>query len=370
MIDLGFTITDPNFVQGGWIPPDDRTSEEQRIHEQFVADTPVVREVFGGPEPVENKDRPRIWELTKLAVARGLVPPEYIRKGHLKNVNQLIGSCVGFGAGTMLLYSSMIDALIRNQAERIVLPFVPYHYGRGRLHSGIRGSGSGSTGSGQALALQRDGYLAHDSLDVPAVNFGETFRWTEKIETQWSDGARISDQYVTEAQNHLVSTVVRVTSTDEAAMLADSFHTFTIASNWGGKMQCPVKDGVLLNSRSGTWNHQMGVLDYIIHAILGRLWYVVNQWAYPHGVDPGGEWDHNTGAPEGGFYMLDKDLAYILGQRETYAFADPLGFRDLSREFDWSGLFGELANAESADPVHRSRRSPGGSRAQPRGRSA
>lgn len=331
MSKFSFDMTaDPR--DAGWIPPDARTVEQQRIHEQMLDDTPRVEEIFTSAG--SNPDRPRLWQVVAKAIDRNLIPSEYLRNGQLKNITQIIGSCVGFGAGNMLLWASLIDALIRGQVERIVVPFVPYHYGKGRQHSGIRGKGSGSIGSGQAKALEVDGYIACDVLDVPKPAFGDSIKWTERIEYDWSDGAAIPQKYVEEGRKHTVKST-RVTSTDEAARLADSYYTFTIASSWGGRMQCPIRDGVLLNERVTQWMHQMWVLDYIDHPRLGRLWWVGNNWAYPHGKDPGGEWDGNTGAPEGGFYITDADLAYILRQNDSFAFADPQGYEDRSRAFDW-----------------------------------
>lgn len=332
VIDMGFglDLSDPTFIQAGWIPPDDRTREEQRQHERFIEDTPLVREVFSGPMPQE--DKPAIWEVVKQAIAKGIVSAEYVRNNTLKNITQLIGSCVGWSAGNMLFWSSVIDAMILEQPELIIAPFPGYHYGRGRLAAGIRGSGSGSTGSGQAKALQDDGYLAHTSLDVPKPTFGDSIFWTKGIETEWSNGANIGEKYLAEGRQHRTPNVARVSTIEEADQLLDSWHLFTIASNWGGKMKCPVVDGVLLNSRSGTWSHQMSVLARRVHPTLGKLYYVVNNWAYPHGLCP-------TGAPEGGFWIKEADMKWIIGQRETFAFSDAQGFRDKSREFDWSGMF-------------------------------
>lgn len=332
--NMGYIMDQPvNRIDAGWVPPEDRTAETAKIAESYIFDTPLVSEVFtsGG----SNKARPRQWQLVKLAIEKGLIPEAFVRNGQLKNIAQIIGSCVGFGAGNMLFWASLLDALIRKQPERILVPFVPYHYGRGRLHSGIKGPGSGSFGGGQAKALQLDGYLAFDMDSLSKVNLADSIYWTQAIEYSWSDGARIQESYITEGRKHLVGTVARLTDTEQAAQLADSFYTFTIASTYGGRMQCPVVDGVLLNSRVGTWNHQMWVLDYIDHPKLGRLWWVGNNWRYVHGKDPGGAWDGNTGAPEGGFYITDNDLKWIISNKDSFAFADPTGFEDRSRKFDW-----------------------------------
>lgn len=309
----------------GWIPPEDRTAAMKKADKQIMEDMPTVGEVFSGSS---TEKRPRIWEVVKAAHAKGFIPDDWMRNGNLKNLDQKIGSCVGAAAGNMALYATVIDAMIRNQRERIMVPFWPYHYGRGRFHSGINGSGSGSFGSGQAKALGVDGFLAFDMPNVPGPTFGSTIGYTAQQETQWSNGARIGEEFIAEGRKHLFPTAARVTSTEEAKTLLDSYYVFTIASTWGGLMKCPVTDGVLLNRRSGTWNHQMSVLDYMEHERLGVLFYVLNQWRYPHGACP-------TGAPEGGFWIKADDLSWIISKRETFAFADPAGFEDRSRKFQW-----------------------------------
>lgn len=311
----------------GWIPPEDRPREVRAAHKAVMEDMPTVGEVFTGSSSSSPK-RPRVWEVARAAHEKGLIPDEWMRDGNLKNLDQKIGSCVGAGAGNMGLYATVIDAMVRGQRERVMVPFWPYHYGRGRYHSGIRGSGSGSTGSGQAKALAVDGFLAFDSENVPAVSIKSTIGYTAQVETQWSNGAKIPDEFIAAGQKHLFPTAARVSSLDEAQTLLDSFYVFTIASNWGGLQKCPVREGVLLNRHAGRWNHQMSVLDYMIHPSLGRLWFICNQWRYPHGKCP-------TGAPEGGFWVVDKDMDYIIRQRESFAFADPNGFVDRSRKFRW-----------------------------------
>lgn len=324
----------------GWIPPEDRDLDMRKADRAIMADMPDVDEVWTGSSA--SNGRPRIWQVVGEAIKQGLIPEHLIwNKKWLKNISQITGSCVGFGAGNMDAYQSVIDRMVRGQRELITIPFVPYHYGRGRLHSGIRGQGSGSFGSGQAKALAVDGVLQwdHEGLGLPAPDFKtrKGIIWTSGIELQWSDGARIDQRYIEAGKKHLYPTAARVTNLDQAQTLLDSYYTFTIASNWGGLDRCEVRDGVLLSRHAQRWNHQMSVLDYITHPRLGRLWWVCNQWQYvmDHGTDPGGEWDGGYGAPPGGFYIADKDLSYIINQNETFAFADKQGFQDRSQRFKW-----------------------------------
>lgn len=318
----------------GWIPPEDRTKEQHELNDFILAGLPTVTEAFPTASSADEK-RPRWWEIIKVANQRGLIDQRFVRKDTLKNLYQLTGSCVGLGAANAIFWQSAIDSIVRNQPELISVPFPFYHYGRGRLASGIRGKGEGSFGTGQAKQLQTEGYLNWDSLDVPAPRFRDRIEWTASQELQWSDGARIDSKYIEEGKKHLIPNVAKVTSIEEAVRLLDNGYTFTVASNMGLQMKCPVKNGVLLNSRSGRWNHQMWVLDYIQHPQLGLLFYWGNNWGYVHGVDPGGEWDNGTGAPEGGFYLSEEDTWYAVRQGEAFAFADPQGFYNKDHKFDF-----------------------------------
>lgn len=323
----------------GWIPPESRTRSMRRADKRIMGGMPTVDDVFAGSSTSSAK-RPRLWEVVGKAIELGYIPDQFVTpdRKYLKNISQIIGSCVGFGAGNMALYASVVDAMIRKQREKIMVPFVPYHYGRGRLHSGIRGPGSGSFGSGQAEALAEDGFLAFDAEGVPSLRTNSScIQWTRDIEYKWSDGARIPDEFVTAGRKHLFPVAARVTSVEQAKTLQDSFYTLTLASNWGGLSKCPVRDGVLLNRHAGVWNHQMWSPDHIEHPTLGLLFWIGNQWlnVMRHGTDPGGEWDNGYGAPPGGFYITADDMDYIIRQREVFAFADPAGFFDRSRKFRW-----------------------------------
>jgi hypothetical protein len=317
----------------GWIPPAERTVEAAKAHEAFQAATPSVADIKFSS--AEHPERACVWEVADAAIKAGRVPAEYVRNGKLKNLHQLTGSCVGFGGANMALYATVVDAIYRSQPERIVVPFVGYHYGRGRYLSGMRGRGEGSTGSGQAKAFQQDGFLPWDFDGVPRPTFGADVEWTKAVEMEWSDGAAIAQRFLDEGRKHTFPNVVRAESADQAEELSASRYVGTVASNWGGLMECPVVEGVLLNRHSGTWNHQMWVLGYWRHPKLGRIWNIGNNWGYVHGTCP-------SGAPPGTFWVRDQDFASMLAMREVYFFADPVGFEDRSAAFDWTGegIFG------------------------------
>ena len=88
-------------------------------------------------------------------------------------------------------------------------------------------------------------------------------------------------------------------------------------------MRPPVKEGVLLNRRSGSWSHQMSVIGWMLHQVLGDLYYIWNSWAEDaHGICP-------TGAPPGGFWVQTRDMDDITSQDDSYVYSQYDGYPDV-----------------------------------------
>ena len=132
----------------GWIPPEKREPEVTQRHNEIMEACPVVGTTgYYGAMPK--------WSVAWEYHPRVASFDAYSRKGFVKNMQQLTGSCVGFGASNMLLMTSVTQAVFFADQYRVAIPFFGYHYGLGRLESGIGGRGEGSTGSGQAEEIGR-----------------------------------------------------------------------------------------------------------------------------------------------------------------------------------------------------------------------
>ena len=109
-----------------------------------------------------------------------------------------------------------------------------------------------------------------------------------------------------------------------------NYYPVTIASDWGGRMRCPVVEGVLLNERRTTWMHQMVVVGWQDHPKLGELFYVLNSWGdSAHGDDP-------AGGPPGGFWVKAREIDYITAQGDSWAFSQFNGFP--AQELEWGAF--------------------------------
>lgn len=240
----------------------------------------------------------------------------------------VVHNCVGNGGWCAYMHLSAFEIVRLGQNEQLKILFMPYTYGRGRLAAGIRGRGDGSTGSGQADAVRKDGVIANELPGLPQGADEGGLTWGSKVEMDWSDGARIKDDWIQQGRKHLVKATAQVRSADDVKAAICNGYPVTIASNWGGQMSPQVQDGVLLNRRVTQWNHQMCVIGWWKHPGHGEIFYIQNSWGRDvHGTCP-------TGAPPGGFWVKAKDVQYIVDQDDSFAHSAFDGFP--AQDIEWS----------------------------------
>ncbi|MGL4464804.1 MAG: hypothetical protein ACRDD1_13325 [Planctomycetia bacterium] len=303
----------------GWLPPIELDAERQAVREALRAESPPFQLV--GADPAADRDRAFLWDAVKL-VNGGKPFPAFAQK---------TGSCVGQGLARAVWTLMAVEVALKRDPERVVLPFLPYGYGRSRFHAGLRGRGDGSTGAGAAKAARVDGVLPFDAAGLPQPLGGpgdvNGLTWGAAVEREWSDGAGPAAARLDAGRLHVVRATAPVRSADDVRQAVANGYPVTIASSWGGRMRCRVVGSppVLLNERVTTWMHQMCITGWMRHPELGDLFYVENSWGpEAHGVCP-------TGAPPGGFWVKRADVDFITAQDDSFAFSDLAGFpaRDL-----------------------------------------
>lgn len=307
MSDEVFNLLGVERANLGWVPPDSRDLPMEEAHDEAMASMPPFT-IFG--DSGADIEKAFLFDFAKAANGGTHLMPYY----------QETGSCVGQGAGRAIDILQAVEIIHHGEPEEFSPCFVGYHYGRGRLHSGMRGRGDGSTGSGQAKAVRDDGVVFARADGIPKPferNAGLT--WGAKVENEWSDGARIGNQWLEYGRRHLVKTTAQCrNATDVKAAICNGYPV-TIASDWGGMMQPPVKDGVLLNRRADRWMHQMCVLAFWKHGTHGDIYWIQNSWGDAHGSCP-------SGAPVGGFWVKAEEINVIAAQGETFAYSQFDGY--------------------------------------------
>lgn len=297
--------------QFGWIPHGQRTPMQAAYSAAAVAEMPPF---FIRDTGIRRRDSNRcvLWDCSKA-----------INKGeHFTVFYQKTGSCVGNGGGQAVWYLSAVEVVRRGDPEQVLLPFYLLPYGRSRFYMGDRGPGEGSTGSAFAKAIREDGIIPANTEGLPQPTNEGGITWGSSVEMKWSNGAAIEEKWLAMSRKHPVKTTAQCRSAADVRAALQNYYPCTIASNWGGRMQCQVTGtpAVLLNERAGTWNHQMCIIGWQKHPELGDLYYILNSWGVnAHGKPP-------DDAPPGGFWVREREIEYIVRQEETYAFSQFDGF--------------------------------------------
>lgn len=296
-------------IQAGWIPPDERTPDQQ-TRAQTIVDMMPPFHISGSWKGAS--DKAVLWEFAKK-----------IRGKHLPALFQSVGACVGHGKAKAEWYLMHVE-VVRGDPELPIMPYEPYGYAQSRVCAGISGNEDGSTGSGAAQAAKQYGVLRSDyaGLPSPMVEDGtDTCRSPGQIDKQWGNRGAPAN-FIEEGRKHLVRTTAPVLSADDVASSLQNGYPVTIASDWGGQMQVQPQGNpaILLNRHADRWMHQMMISGWWNHPQFGEIFRVDNSWgADAHGRNP-------DDAPPGGFWILKSDMQYIVRQSDSFAYSQFDGF--------------------------------------------
>lgn len=299
---------DGKHLEAGWMHPSVRNQIVKDKHNRIMASMPDF-EIKGQFKAVQKV---ALWDGARSVLGGKDLPCFY----------QNIGSCTGQGKAKTEAYT-MINQVLLDPTQKFVMPYEPYGYAMGRVCAGISGNDDGGTGSGCAEAATKYGVLPID-FDVAAEKYtwdddGKTLNWPGNIDSSWGYRGAPA-KYIEQGKLHPVKTTALLTNTDNVRDAIVNKYGVTCASNWGGQMKPSVTNGVLLNRRVTTWNHQLSVSAYWDHDTLGELFWIQNSWGwFCHGICP-------SGAPGGGFWVLKNDMQYICDQQEVFAYSAFVGF--------------------------------------------
>jgi hypothetical protein len=306
----------PAKLHFGWIPPAQRTEEMNEANEAAIGAMPKFeikgRQSFG--------KKVCLFDWSK----------EANDGKHLLPFKQIKGSCVGNGLGMALWVLAAVQRVKLGEMISMVMPFWLIPYGKSRELAGMNNKGDGSSGATAAQAAQKFGTPPSDMPGMPKTSIidgGLSFGGA--VEIKYSTPAGIDPTFIKAATNHLCRTVAQVKTADAVRDAIVNGYSVTIASNWGGQMKGTVTEGVLMNKRVTMWPHQMCVLAWWEHPVLGEIFWIQNSWgANTFGVCP-------SGAPLGGFWVKKTDMDYIVRQGDSFAFSSFVGFPAQDMELDF-----------------------------------
>lgn len=304
-------------VNSGWIEPVKRDVAQNVMDSILREDIPRLNIPKGSGD---NANQAFLWDCWTLAFPKGWA-----------GVRQITGSCVGAGGGNALFSLAAADVVKRQDRERAVVPFWLFPYGISRMLGGLNDRGDGSWGTPFAEACRRFGHMPADTEGLPKYVTQDGYVWGKETELDWSQGKKIGEKWLSAAKPFLVKSTALCRSTDDVRAALQNYYSITCASDWGGLMNPPIKDGVSLNRHYTTWHHQMSVQGWMDHPRLGELFFIKNQWGASHTKDPA------TGFSDG-FWINKADMQYIVNQNEVFAFSQFDGFPSLEEPLDFSAF--------------------------------
>lgn len=295
----------------GWIPPGKRTAAQLELDSLIQSRMPAFQ-ITG-----------KYYE-----------PKEALLYKAIKNHHpfyQQTGSCVGCGLGMALWCLESVEVHQLGQLEDPQCPFWLLPYGKSREIAGLRGRGDGSFGSAAIEAIQKFGTLPSTDPEVSPFKVSEgSMIWGEKAELEWSDGSNIKQTFLTKSKKHVIQSAARLKSWQECKAALVNGYPITLASNWGGQMNPPIKGNppIIINSRVTSWAHQMSCLGWAMHPEFNDIFWIQNSWGQSHGTSPG-----HYGEPAGGFWISSKDMEWICRDGEVFAISNFAGFP--AQVLDW-----------------------------------
>lgn len=260
--------------------------------------------------------------------------------------NLVVHNCVRQGGYHALTNRAGVEVCLLPQAERFapVDTWLAYAASRARFNGGDR-EGEGSTGDGMALELGRVGAIPLDHpLAAKYADCGDVIVYDRAVEFNQSSIRNYKQEYLQVAKKFTVQRQT-VRSASEAVAELNKGRPLTWAGTWGGLMNCPVEEGLLLNRHAGTWNHQQECPGYWDHTKLGLLFFIQNNWFMPTNdckveysgrnisrvVKPGKCVSvHGTTAnynePPGGYWIREKDMDFQCRSGEVRSLSGFNGF--------------------------------------------
>lgn len=204
---------------------------------------------------------------------------------HFRRGWQLTGSCVRFGLYHALTNRAGVEIGLLPQPERFAEVDTWLAYASSRSRLGDNGPGEGSSGDYIAQEAGRVGVIPTDDPNAAKyVDCGSVLVYDREAELAGSSIRSYPDAYLQDAKKFTVNRQ-SVTTADQAEAELRKGRPLTWAGMWGGLMECPVEEGLLLSRHASQWNHQQSCDAIWRHKKLGRIFRIQNNWFM---IDPAG----------------------------------------------------------------------------------
>lgn len=259
----------------GWIPPIERTRQQEAMHAAAMALMPPRFQILGtAPDPGPLVSLIDLWRHPRVTETLGYEFP---------GIHQITGSCVGAGGGNMGFTLSCVEAIRLGEPEQIILPFWLYTYGLSRMLMGDNSEGEGSLGSTFAKAAAEYGWFSQGEPGLPTPENTDGLIWGKQVELKWSNGRAIPQNWLTLGKTHLVRTVSPITAGEQSRVSLRNFYPNTFACNWfinpgSEKLKGSGANAAVVGTLNASGGHQTSLLGVWDNPELGPLVWNENQW--------------------------------------------------------------------------------------------
>jgi hypothetical protein len=298
----------------GWIPPHLRTEDQHAAH-AVAMKRMLPFPLLSDPPPVGTKVMlTDLWRHPQVVKALG--------KPYTGS-HQETGSCVNSGAQNAVMTLMCRNVILSGLQENLLVPFTLLAYGKSRQLAGMRGRGEGSLGSTMAQAVHQFGVLDASTSGLPPFTVDDGFDWGQQAELTWSDGASISQNWLSAAAAHLVGPPAQIKTTDELRSAILNGYPVTRAHiHWCNPGSETAQGDYVIGTYNGSGGHQMSHQGYANDSQLGELFYESNNWGeHVYKTDP------STGLGSG-YWVAAATVQKAMDDQdaEFFVYSGPLGF--------------------------------------------
>lgn len=254
---------------------------------------------------------------------------------------QRTGSCVGVSEGNAVTTELCVQRTIKPDfVTKAEVCFWPFPYGRTRYNEGDRGQGEGAVDSIMGDTLVKEGWFAVTEAGLPGFDKGPDGWWLSggaSMEYQWSDGARIGQQWKDLAAKR--AGMVKTVLSDVMGIrysIVNGYPVLNGCSMYVGTGHTVDGGGTpyVRGQYDGRGGHSTNYLGVWNHPNDGYLYLYSNQWptsTYPK--DPQGGGRCCVWVPESVVQRLFSDLGGDRG--ETMALSRVPGLPMQPEVLDW-----------------------------------
>ncbi len=262
----------------GFIVPSERTQEQSDAHAKAMAAMPRFAMPAAPTGPL------------KIILTDTLTRPEVISDmgAQFDGFHQLTGSCVGASLGNAIAITSAVQRMLTQGATVAFIPWWPFAYGRTRYNEGDRGQGEGAVDSVAGETAHTEGTFDIHQPGLPTFDTSDGYTLTSAIEMKWSDGAKISQSYMTLAKPNTVGTIAPIYDTQSLrGAISNGYCVLDGCDNYvgNGSIKGTGSDAICVGKYDGRGGHSTCYVAVYDHPNFGPYYLYLNNWprsTYPH----------------------------------------------------------------------------------------